>query len=101
MKSHHEDLHWGILGKGRHSVCHLQGSNPKGPDVGLGVIAGRLGVHYLRRHPARRPDESIPLGFVSVHGCSDPKVSQLHFAMVSKKDVSSLGVGSVMDPSGA
>lgn len=55
----------------------------------LGVV-GRL-LDDLRRHPERRPHERLPLDLRVGQLTGDPKVGQLHLALLRQQDVGSCG----------
>jgi len=62
----------------------------EGPDVSFKVVAVRL-FHYFRSHPARRPDESLPL-VAGLDVGAHTEVAEVDVAFAVHEDVACLDV---------
>mmetsp|Transcript_22370 Transcript_22370/g.35922 ORF Transcript_22370/g.35922 Transcript_22370/m.35922 type:complete len:226 (-) Transcript_22370:349-1026(-) len=74
----------------RLSVGQLNGSDPKGPNVSLVIIAASL-LEDLRSHPARRADERLPLLIVPQRS-RNPEVRQVNLGISAEQNVARLQV---------
>mmetsp|Transcript_27466 Transcript_27466/g.68789 ORF Transcript_27466/g.68789 Transcript_27466/m.68789 type:complete len:298 (+) Transcript_27466:469-1362(+) len=92
LQSHHQHLHWGVLGERCVAVAQLEHGDAQAPDVGVVIVPCHL-LHHLGRHPTWGAHEgAVGLGAGAPRGGGDSEVCELHGAVGVDEDVAGFDV---------